>query len=365
MSVAPCKNTVTGRVHAAVGPAARNMKVNKSRRRTRPKRYSARARKSRAACCRWAVRGRSLIIGCRIHPNRAMRFPPRSATLVRGEESRWQIGPPSSSRSSTQRSHEPRLAGFTGTVRFDLAHDGEVDHWFLDIAKGDLTVSNHDGPADAVISGDRTVIDGVLAGDVNPVAATLRGVMTIAGDWDLLFLCQRLFGQGAGDDGRIEAMSDGLVRILDGNTFVVSDARGDIVASLDRPDRSVLVRHALLVEVGPDHRRRAAQRALDRRPSVLRDAVLPRAGHGDRLRRRQAVGDPPARRRRRLPRGADDPEPRRRAGRPRGPARRRLRLRRSVRGQGRARQAGEVLDACRGRTPRPRRTNARRSTARR
>ena len=94
-----------------------------------------------------------------------------------------------------QRSHEPRLAGFTGTVRFDLAHDGEVDHWFLDIAKGDLTVSNDDGPADAVISGDRTVIDGVLAGDVNPVAATLRGVMTIDGDWDLIFLCQRLFGR--------------------------------------------------------------------------------------------------------------------------------------------------------------------------
>jgi putative sterol carrier protein len=93
-----------------------------------------------------------------------------------------------------QRSHEPRLAGFTGSVRFDLVHDGEVDHWFLDIAKGDLTVSNHDGPADAIISGDRTVIDGVIAGDVNPVAATLRGVLTIAGDWDLIFLCQRLFG---------------------------------------------------------------------------------------------------------------------------------------------------------------------------
>ena len=30
-------------------------------------------------------------------------------------------------------------------------------------------------------------------------------------------------------------MSDGLVKILDGNTFVVSDGRGDIEASLTDP----------------------------------------------------------------------------------------------------------------------------------
>jgi hypothetical protein len=30
-------------------------------------------------------------------------------------------------------------------------------------------------------------------------------------------------------------MKDDLVKILDGNTFVVSDARGDIEASIDEP----------------------------------------------------------------------------------------------------------------------------------
>ena len=49
-------------------------------------------------------------------------------------------------------------------------------------------------------------------------------------------------------------MSDGLVQILDGNTFVVSDARGDIEASLHRPDRPLLVRHPVPVEVGADGR---------------------------------------------------------------------------------------------------------------
>ena len=53
-------------------------------------------------------------------------------------------------------------------------------------------------------------------------------------------------------------MSDGLVKILDGNTFVVSDERGDIEASPTDPDRPLLVRHALPLEVGPDGQRRAA-----------------------------------------------------------------------------------------------------------
>ncbi len=133
-------------------------------------------------------------------------------------------------------------------------------------------------------------------------------------------------------------MSDGLVKILDGNTFVVSDAHGDIEASLTDPtglfsfDTRFLSQWVLTVNGA------AAERALGRRPAVLRDALLPRARHRDRLHRREALGDPAARGRQRLPRGADDPQPRREAGRPRRPHRRGLRLRRPVRGQGRARR---------------------------
>src|SRR6185437_8761096 len=39
----------------------------------------------------------------------------------------------------------------------------------------------------------------------------------------------------SGRQGRGKAMSDGLVQILEGNTFVVSDDRGDIEASLTDP----------------------------------------------------------------------------------------------------------------------------------
>ena len=92
-----------------------------------------------------------------------------------------------------QRGHGARLVHHDGTVRFDLAADGRVEHWYLTIAKGELTVSNDDGPADAVISGEKAVVDGVLRGEINAVAATLRGVLAVSGNWDLVLLCQRLF----------------------------------------------------------------------------------------------------------------------------------------------------------------------------
>ena len=117
----------------------------------------------------------------------------------------------------------------------------------------------------------------------------------------------------------------------------------------DRPDRTVLVRHALPFEMGADRRRRAAERSLGRRPPVLRDPLLPRAGNGHRLHRREAVGDTAAGRRERIPRGADDPQPRREAGSAARADRSRQRLRRPVRGQGRAEEKREVHEPRRAR----------------
>ena len=117
------------------------------------------------------------------------------------------------------------------------------------------------------------------------------------------------------------AMSDGLVQILDGNTFVVSDSRGDIEASLTDPtglfsfDTRFLSRWVLTV----NGERLNALSTDDLQYFETRFFLVP--GHRDGLRRLEAVGDPPAGGRRRLPRGADDPEPRREARRAHGPGR--------------------------------------------
>ena len=86
-------------------------------------------------------------------------------------------------------------------------------------------------------------------------------------------------------------MSETLVKILDGNTFVVSDDRGDIEASLTDPTGLFSFDTALSVEMGADDRR-AASTALGRRPPVLRVALLPRSRHRDRVRRREDLGHP-------------------------------------------------------------------------
>ena len=110
-------------------------------------------------------------------------------------------------------------------------------------------------------------------------------------------------------------MSDGLVQILDGNTFVVSDANGDIEASLTDPtglfsfDTRFLSTWVLTV----NGERLNPLSVDDLQYFETRFFLVP--GNGHRLRRRQALRDPPARRRQRVPRGADDPQPRDEAGR--------------------------------------------------
>ena len=169
------------------------------------------------------------------------------------------------------------------------------------------------------------LFDGIVSGEVNAMAAILRGELAVEGDLELLLPCssgsfpgrrshapQRdAVGRGGGGHERRAGQDPRRQHVR--RQRRARRHRG--VA--DRPDRAVLVRHPLPLEVGAHRERRAAQRALHRRPAVLRDALLPRAGHGNRLRRREALGDPRARRRRRLPRRAHDPQPRRRAGRPR------------------------------------------------
>ncbi len=116
----------------------------------------------------------------------------------------------------------------------------------------------------------------------------------------------------------------------------------------DRSNRPLLVRHAVPLDLDPHRRRPAPQPALGGRPPVLRVALLPRSRHRHRLRRREALGHPSPRGRRRVPRGAHDPQPRREAGRAHRPHRGRLRLRRTcsrsrTRSRRRARYSTKVV----------------------
>jgi hypothetical protein len=91
------------------------------------------------------------------------------------------------------RGHEPLLRKAKGTVRFELADGKRVDRWFVTVDKGDLTVSRKNVAADCTLRADKPLFDGIATGEVNAMAAVLRGAMAIEGNPELLVLFQRLF----------------------------------------------------------------------------------------------------------------------------------------------------------------------------
>jgi putative sterol carrier protein len=86
----------------------------------------------------------------------------------------------------------PALARANGTIRFDLT-GGPAQPWYVDIDRGDVTVSHADAEADCVVRMDRGLLDLLVEGRLNPMAALLRGDLTIEGDAQLLVLAQRMF----------------------------------------------------------------------------------------------------------------------------------------------------------------------------
>ncbi len=137
-----------------------------------------------------------------------------------------------------QRGHQPHLAKVTGSVRFELIEGDRADPWLVVIDRGDLSVSRAKGAADCTVRGDKALFEDLTTGRTNAIAAVLRGALTCTGDLELLLAMQRIFPDRppeppARKPARSAKMSERMVKILDGNTFVVSDASvGDIEASL-------------------------------------------------------------------------------------------------------------------------------------
>ena len=92
-----------------------------------------------------------------------------------------------------RRGHEPMLEKTTGTIRIDLKNGKRTERWFVAIDKGDVAVSHANRSADCVVRAEKSVFDGIAAGEVNAMAAVLRGAIAVEGDSLLVVLFQRLF----------------------------------------------------------------------------------------------------------------------------------------------------------------------------
>ncbi|HEX7745017.1 MAG TPA: SCP2 sterol-binding domain-containing protein [Micromonosporaceae bacterium] len=92
-----------------------------------------------------------------------------------------------------RRRHEPLLEKIKGTVRFDLQHRGQTEHWLVAIDRGDLAVSREEQDADSVVATDPELFEQLANGTENGVAAGLRGALTIVGSLHLYLMLERLF----------------------------------------------------------------------------------------------------------------------------------------------------------------------------
>lgn len=92
-----------------------------------------------------------------------------------------------------RRGDEPMLRKVTGRVRFDVVEGRRTRVWVVDVDRGTLTVAGEAGPADCTIRGDGAVIDEIVEGRANAMAAVLRGALTCEGDLQLLAAIQRIF----------------------------------------------------------------------------------------------------------------------------------------------------------------------------
>jgi putative sterol carrier protein len=92
-----------------------------------------------------------------------------------------------------RRGREPLLGNAVGSVRFELAGDSQIETWRVSLDHGDVVVSRDKGDADCVVRVERKLFNALASGEVNAMAALLRGAVAFEGDLELLVRLQRIF----------------------------------------------------------------------------------------------------------------------------------------------------------------------------
>ena len=87
------------------------------------------------------------------------------------------------------RGHIDALNHVSGTVELDIE---DTSHRWLIVRGGDVRVSETPLAADCVLACDAETFIGIVSGQVNVVAAALRGAITVSGDLALAIAMRQL-----------------------------------------------------------------------------------------------------------------------------------------------------------------------------
>jgi putative sterol carrier protein len=110
-----------------------------------------------------------------------------------------------------QPGHLATLESESASLRFDVKDGASVQHWYVTIHDGDVAVTRRDDPADAVVTADRPNLEAIMSGQMNAMAAVLRGILDCQGSMAALVMFQRCLPGPPGSTGRAAPISSQTV----------------------------------------------------------------------------------------------------------------------------------------------------------
>ena len=88
------------------------------------------------------------------------------------------------------RADADKLAGMNNSYLFDIEGEGQ---WLVNVADGQLAVTEGTGDADATITTSGETFEKIVAGEQNPTTAYMTGKLKIKGDMGAAMKLQKLF----------------------------------------------------------------------------------------------------------------------------------------------------------------------------
>jgi hypothetical protein len=89
--------------------------------------------------------------------------------------------------------HEMLPEKISATIRFDLKHGDQIDHWFIAMDAGLIRVSREDRPADCVTQTEKCLFDRIATGEADIFSEVFRNQLIVEGDRRLIQVMRKLF----------------------------------------------------------------------------------------------------------------------------------------------------------------------------
>jgi putative sterol carrier protein len=83
-----------------------------------------------------------------------------------------------------------KTAGMNNSYLFDIDGAGK---WKVDVRDGNVSVTEGEGDADAVISASEDTFEKMVSGEQNPTSAYMTGKLKVKGDMGAAMKLQKLF----------------------------------------------------------------------------------------------------------------------------------------------------------------------------